>query len=50
MNAETLPIAGLVPDSTYVDVDKLPWTKTPFPRHRGQDPDGEQGDRASARC
>jgi anti-sigma factor ChrR (cupin superfamily) len=31
MNAETLPIAGLVPDSTYVDVDKLPWTKTRFP-------------------
>jgi anti-sigma factor ChrR (cupin superfamily) len=30
VNAETMP-AGLVPDSTYVDVDALPWTKTRFP-------------------
>ena len=30
MNAETMPIGGLVPDSTYVDIDKLPWTKTRF--------------------
>ncbi len=26
MNAETM-----VPDSTYVDVDRVPWTKTRFP-------------------
>jgi anti-sigma factor ChrR (cupin superfamily) len=26
MNAETMPL-----DSTYVDVDKVPWTKTRFP-------------------
>jgi hypothetical protein len=28
MNAETMPVGGLVPDSTYVDIDKLPWAKT----------------------
>ena len=36
MNAETLPIAGLVPDSTipdstYVDVPSVPWQPTRFP-------------------
>ena len=31
MNAETLPVAGLMPDSTYVDIDKVPWAKTRFP-------------------
>jgi anti-sigma factor ChrR (cupin superfamily) len=31
VNAETLPLRGLVPDSTYVDVDKVPWVKTRFP-------------------
>ncbi|MBV8393315.1 MAG: cupin domain-containing protein [Alphaproteobacteria bacterium] len=30
MNAGALP-AGLVPDSTYVEIDKLPWTATRFP-------------------
>jgi anti-sigma factor ChrR (cupin superfamily) len=30
MNAETLPLGGLGPDSTYVDIDKVPWTKTRF--------------------
>jgi len=33
MNAETLP-ARLVPDSTYVDIDSLPWAKTRFPASR----------------
>ena len=27
MNAETMPLV----DSTYVDVDKVPWAKTRFP-------------------
>jgi len=31
MNAETLPLGGLVPDSTYVEVAKVPWAKTRFP-------------------
>jgi len=31
MNAETMPAGGLAPDSTYVDVDKVPWLKTRFP-------------------
>ena len=31
MNAETMPAGGLVPDSTYVDIDKVPWLKTRFP-------------------
>ena len=31
MNAETLPVGGLVPESTYVDIDKVPWVKTRFP-------------------
>jgi hypothetical protein len=34
MNAETMPAGGLVPDSTYVDVDKVPWLKTRFPASR----------------
>ena len=29
MNAETL--AGMVPDSTYVDVKDVPWQPTRFP-------------------
>jgi len=35
MNAETMPPVnlhgGLVPDSTYVEVAKVPWVKTRFP-------------------
>jgi len=35
MNAETMPPVklqgGLVPDSTYVEVAKVPWAKTRFP-------------------
>jgi len=31
MNAETMPLGGLVPDSTYVEVAKVPWVKTRFP-------------------
>ena len=37
--------AGLVPDSTYVDVADGAVEADAFSRHRGQDADGEQGDR-----
>ena len=43
MNAETMPVAGLLPDSTYVDIDNLPWVKTRFPGVEAPHPQGARG-------